>query len=184
MGRGGFGGARRQGPGRRYAVFRRVRGLVPLVDPASRVPLSVRFRLEEEEKEEEEEEDHEDEVFYGYGFLYVSLYWTGFGFQANTVEEYVLFSAFCSLGERAIVRQCLLRCFPLLGILVGMDQKDSVAVGCGRARRRYGSGMSIAGMLVTLLTLCFLRCRQAQMLCIMAGMDQKDSSQRHSFGFF
>ena len=22
------------------------------------------------------------------------------------------------------------------------------------------------------------------MLCIMAGMDQKDSSQRHSFGFF
>ena len=82
-----------------------------------------------------------------------------------------------------IVRKCLLRCFPLLGILVGMDQKDSVAVGCGRARRRYRSGMSIVGILMTLLTLCFLRCRQAQMLCIMAGKDQKDSSQRHSFGF-
>ena len=46
-------------PGRLFAVFRRVRGLVPLVDPASRVPLFVRFRLEEEEKEEEEEEDQE-----------------------------------------------------------------------------------------------------------------------------
>ena len=34
------------------------------------------------------------------------------------------------------------------------------------------------------LTLCFLRCRHTQMLGIMAGMGQKDSFQRHSFGFF
>ena len=45
-------------------------------------------------------------------------------------------------------------------ILVGLDQKDSVAVGCGRARRRYGSGMSIAG---TMLSRCVpLKCRQAR----------------------
>ena len=51
-------------PGRLFAVFRQVRGLVPLVDPASLVSLFVRIRLEEEEKEEEEEEDQE------VGFLY------------------------------------------------------------------------------------------------------------------
>ena len=28
--------------------------------------------------------------FNGYGYFYVRLYWTGFGFQANIVEEYVL----------------------------------------------------------------------------------------------
>merc|ERR1712107_243414 len=31
--------------------------------------------------------------FNGYGYFYVRLYWTGFGFQANIVEEYVLLSA-------------------------------------------------------------------------------------------
>ena len=29
----------------------------------------------------------------GYGFLYMRLCWTGFGLQANIVEEYVLLSA-------------------------------------------------------------------------------------------
>jgi len=31
--------------------------------------------------------------FNGYGYFYVRLYWTGFGLQANIVEEYVLLSA-------------------------------------------------------------------------------------------
>jgi len=31
--------------------------------------------------------------FYGYGYFYARLYWTGFGLQANIVEEYVLLSA-------------------------------------------------------------------------------------------
>jgi hypothetical protein len=31
--------------------------------------------------------------FNGYGYFYVRLYWTGFGFNANVVEEYVLLSA-------------------------------------------------------------------------------------------
>merc|ERR1712136_679004 len=31
--------------------------------------------------------------FNGYGYFYARLYWTGFGFQANIVEEYVLLSA-------------------------------------------------------------------------------------------
>merc|ERR550537_414975 len=31
--------------------------------------------------------------FNGYGYFYVRLYWTGFGFNANTVEEYVLLAA-------------------------------------------------------------------------------------------
>jgi len=31
--------------------------------------------------------------FNGYGYFYVRLYWTGFGFNANIVEEYVLLSA-------------------------------------------------------------------------------------------
>ena len=29
----------------------------------------------------------------GYGYFYVRLYWTGFGLNANIVEEYVLLSA-------------------------------------------------------------------------------------------
>ena len=31
--------------------------------------------------------------FNGYGYFNVLMYWTGFGFQANTVEEYVLMCA-------------------------------------------------------------------------------------------
>ena len=31
--------------------------------------------------------------FDGYGCFYIRLYWTGFGFQANTLEECVLLSA-------------------------------------------------------------------------------------------
>jgi hypothetical protein len=31
--------------------------------------------------------------FNGYGYFYVRLYWTGFGFSANIVEEYVLLAA-------------------------------------------------------------------------------------------
>jgi hypothetical protein len=31
--------------------------------------------------------------FNGYGYFYVRLYWTGFGFHANIVEEYILLSA-------------------------------------------------------------------------------------------
>merc|ERR1712100_975424 len=31
--------------------------------------------------------------FNGYGYFYVRLYWTGFGFHANVVEEYVLLCA-------------------------------------------------------------------------------------------
>ena len=31
--------------------------------------------------------------FNGYGFFYVRLYWTGFGLNANIVEEYVAFAA-------------------------------------------------------------------------------------------
>merc|ERR1712011_23571 len=31
--------------------------------------------------------------FNGYGYFYARLYWTGFGLQANIVEEYVLLSA-------------------------------------------------------------------------------------------
>jgi hypothetical protein len=31
--------------------------------------------------------------FNGYGYFYVRLYWTGFGFSANIVEEYLLLSA-------------------------------------------------------------------------------------------
>ena len=31
--------------------------------------------------------------FNGYGYFYDRLYWTGFGFQANIVEEYVLLGA-------------------------------------------------------------------------------------------
>ncbi|CAE7639693.1 CYB2 [Symbiodinium sp. CCMP2456] len=31
--------------------------------------------------------------FNGYGYFYVRLYWTGFGFQANIVEEYILLAA-------------------------------------------------------------------------------------------
>ena len=48
-----------------------------------------------EEEEEEDQGDQEDEVYIGYGFFYVSLCWTGFGFQANIVEEYLSFSC-CS----------------------------------------------------------------------------------------
>merc|ERR1712178_268003 len=33
------------------------------------------------------------EDFNGYGYFYVRLYWTGFGFQANIVEEYILLAA-------------------------------------------------------------------------------------------
>ena len=33
------------------------------------------------------------DYFNGYGCFYVRLYWTGCGFQANTLEEYVLLSA-------------------------------------------------------------------------------------------
>ena len=172
------------GGGTRPASTRRVSAslVIPLSSGASRLSLvpgmAQKREEEEEEEEEEDQEDQEDEVFY------VRLCCSGFGFQANIVEEPVLFSAFYSRGERAIVRQCLLRCFPLLGILVGMDQKVSVAVGRGRARRRYGSGMTISGMLVMLLSLlCFLLCRQVQMLRIMARMDQKDRSQRHSWDY-
>ena len=35
----------------------------------------------------------EPDDFNGYDYFYVRLYWTGFGFQANIVEEYVLLSA-------------------------------------------------------------------------------------------
>merc|ERR1712091_597543 len=31
--------------------------------------------------------------FNGYGYFYVRLYWTGFGLEANIVEEYILLSA-------------------------------------------------------------------------------------------
>merc|ERR1712066_658887 len=31
--------------------------------------------------------------FNGYGYFYVRLYWTGFGLQANIVEEYILLAA-------------------------------------------------------------------------------------------
>merc|ERR1712110_12517 len=31
--------------------------------------------------------------FNGYGYFYVRLYWTGFGFSANIVEEYILLAA-------------------------------------------------------------------------------------------
>jgi hypothetical protein len=31
--------------------------------------------------------------FNGYGYFYVRLYWTGFGFHANIVEEYILLAA-------------------------------------------------------------------------------------------
>merc|ERR1712151_837560 len=31
--------------------------------------------------------------FHGYGYFYVRLYWTGFGLQANIVEEYILLAA-------------------------------------------------------------------------------------------
>ena len=31
--------------------------------------------------------------FNGYGYFYVRLYWTGFGLNANIVEEYVLLAA-------------------------------------------------------------------------------------------
>merc|ERR1712151_177648 len=31
--------------------------------------------------------------FNGYGYFYVRLYWTGFGLEANIVEEYVLLAA-------------------------------------------------------------------------------------------
>jgi hypothetical protein len=31
--------------------------------------------------------------FNGYGYFYVRLYWTGFGFHANVVEEYILLAA-------------------------------------------------------------------------------------------
>ena len=55
--------AQRQGPGLRYAVCLRVRGVVPLVCPASRALLVVRFRLQEEqEKEKEKEKEKEDEA--------------------------------------------------------------------------------------------------------------------------
>merc|ERR1719190_60365 len=33
------------------------------------------------------------EDFNGYGYFYVRLYWTGFGFDANIVEEYILLAA-------------------------------------------------------------------------------------------
>jgi len=36
--------------------------------------------------------------FNGYGYFYVRLYWTGFGLQANIVEEYVLLCALLHIG--------------------------------------------------------------------------------------
>ena len=33
------------------------------------------------------------DAFNGYGYFYVRLYWSGFGFDANIVEEYVLLAA-------------------------------------------------------------------------------------------
>ena len=67
-----------------------------LVNPLIRLSLVrglPRKREEEEEEEEEEvQEDQEDEVNIGYGFFHVCLYWTGFGFQANMVEEHLSFS--------------------------------------------------------------------------------------------
>ena len=35
----------------------------------------------------------ETDDFNGNGYFYVRLYWTGFGFQANLVEEHVLLNA-------------------------------------------------------------------------------------------
>merc|ERR1711972_1023223 len=36
--------------------------------------------------------------FNGYGYFYVRLYWTGFGLQANIVEEYILLAALLHIG--------------------------------------------------------------------------------------
>ena len=71
-------------------------------------------KREEEEKEEEEEDqdDQENEVFYGYGFFYVRLFCPGFGFQANMVEEHVLFRAFFVLLVN--VRSMLAALFPVM----------------------------------------------------------------------
>ena len=71
-------------------------------------------KREEEEKEEEEEDqdDQENEVFYGYGFFYVRLFCLGFGFQANMVEEHVLFRAFFVLLVN--VRSMLAALFPVM----------------------------------------------------------------------
>eukprot|EP00450_Noctiluca_scintillans_P029453 CAMPEP_0194549464 /NCGR_PEP_ID=MMETSP0253-20130528/95220_1 /TAXON_ID=2966 /ORGANISM="Noctiluca scintillans" /LENGTH=399 /DNA_ID=CAMNT_0039396893 /DNA_START=22 /DNA_END=1219 /DNA_ORIENTATION=- len=79
--------------------------------------------------------------FNGYGYFYVRLYWTGFGFQANIVEEYVLLSA-------------------LLHIFVGLkrtwDQKLSSGLMSGQLN------LAITGlMLLTFMTIHLFQFRFA-----------------------
>ena len=38
--------------------------------------------------------------FNGYGYFYVRLYWTGFGFSTNIVEEYVMQAAWVAVRSR------------------------------------------------------------------------------------
>ena len=80
--------------------------------------------------------------FNGYGYFYVRLYWTGFGFQANIVEEYVLLSA-------------------LLHIFVGLkrtwDQKLSSGLMSGQLN------LAITGlMLLTFMTIHLFQFRFAE----------------------
>ena len=69
----------------------------------------------------------------GYGYFYVRLYWTGFGFQANIVEEYVLLSASLHI---------------FVGLKRTWDQKLSSGVWSGQLN------LAITGlMLLTLMTI-------------------------------
>ena len=78
----------------------------------------------------------------------------------------------------------------MLCIMAGMDQKDSYAADQKDSTHRAlvvdsGSGIRRAGFFLALrLTLCFLCTRQAQMLRIMAGLNQKDCSEATLLPFF
>ena len=97
---------------------------------------------EEEEEEEEDQDDQEDEVFYGYGFFYVRLFCPGFGFQANIVEEHVLFCAFILLAN---VRLYVNACYAVASDVAALVVVTAVA----------------CLLLVMLLSPFFLHCREA-----------------------
>merc|ERR1712226_623819 len=75
--------------------------------------------------------------FNGYGYFYVRLYWTGFGFSANIVEEYILLAA-------------------ILHVLVGLKRTWDISINYTIASGK----MNLALSGVTLLTFMMIHLYQ------------------------
>jgi len=73
--------------------------------------------------------------FNGYGYFYVRLYWTGFGFNANIVEEYLLLAA-------------------AMHVLVGL--KRTVDINMGRPLNSGALNMAISGVTLLLFMIVHL----------------------------